>query len=74
MTAIVISWIVAIVPSFYFYVYGKSCKINEAKSSISSEDCKFLYAGDFYHFVFTTTPVCLFITWVRYILPFPKYC
>ncbi|PAV65746.1 hypothetical protein WR25_19703 [Diploscapter pachys] len=48
MTAIVISWILAIVPSFYFYVY---------------EDCKFLYAGDFYHFVFTTTPVCLFITW-----------
>ncbi|PAV65656.1 hypothetical protein WR25_12747 [Diploscapter pachys] len=48
MTAIVISWILAIVPSFYFYVY---------------EDCKFLYAGDFYHFVFTTTPICLFITW-----------
>ncbi|CAI5448770.1 unnamed protein product [Caenorhabditis angaria] len=45
---IAISWTLAILPSFYLYVYN---------------DCKFFYIDDFWVFTFSTTPVCQTITW-----------
>ncbi|CAB3397545.1 unnamed protein product [Caenorhabditis bovis] len=45
---IVFSWVVAIFPTFYYYVY---------------KDCRFIYLDNFWAFVFTTTPICQKITW-----------
>ncbi|CAB3397546.1 unnamed protein product [Caenorhabditis bovis] len=44
---ITISWMTAILPTFYLYIYA---------------DCRFPYLETFWAFVFTTTPICKTIT------------
>ncbi|CAI4229460.1 unnamed protein product [Auanema sp. JU1783] len=45
---IIVVWALAILPSIYFYII---------------EDCDFYYTGDYWHFVFSSTPVCAVIAW-----------
>ncbi|PAV75089.1 hypothetical protein WR25_02155 [Diploscapter pachys] len=48
MIAIVFVFVLEISSSIYFY---------------DIQTCRLFYADDFYHFVFTTEPICLFIAW-----------
>ncbi|CAA20963.2 G-protein coupled receptors family 1 profile domain-containing protein [Caenorhabditis elegans] len=52
---IIFSWTLTILPSFYLYVYN---------------DCKYSWSPEFWLFAFSTTPVCLTISWYADFLKF----